>query len=142
MASADGADDADRQASAMASDHLAAAAGTPLERRHAMNAAIARTAFQRKAVTRLGERDVIDLATTFFRERGYRVGRTGRPGQMFVMGGAEGELPRVTGEVNVQTNVGRAKSTFVRLDAAGERLGPAMAEFYALLRAQRAATRD
>ena len=107
-----------------------------------MNAAIARTAFQRKAVTRLGERDVIDLATAFFRERGYRVGRTGRPGQMFVMGGAEGELPRVTGEVNVQTNVGRAQSTFVRLDAAGERLGPAMAEFYAHLRAQRAASRE
>ncbi len=105
--------------------------------RAALNAEIARTAFQRKAVSRLPVSEIHDLATAFFRERGYRVGKTGRPGQLFVMGPAEGALPRVTGEVNVQANVGRGKTQLIRLDAAGERLGPTMADFHAHLRAQR-----
>lgn len=105
--------------------------------RSAFNAEIERTAFQRKAVSRLPVAEVLDLAATFFRDRGYRVGRTGRPGQLFVMGSAEGSLPRVTGEVNAQADVGKARTTLLRLDAAGERLGPAMADFHALLRAQR-----
>jgi hypothetical protein len=105
--------------------------------RSVFNAEIERTAFQRKAVSRLPVAQVLDLAATFFRDRGYRVGRTGRPGQLFVMGPAEGALPRVTGEVNAQADVGKARTTLIRLDAAGERLGPAMADFHALLRAQR-----
>lgn len=109
----------------------------PASARATFNAEIERTAFQRKAVSRLPVAEVLDLATTFFRDRGYRVGRTGRPGQLFVMGPAEGSLPRVTGEVNAQADVGKARTTLLRLDAAGERLGPAMADFHALLRSQR-----
>jgi hypothetical protein len=51
------------------------------------------------------------------------------------MGGAEGILPRVTGEIAARPNVGKAGTTLVTLDAAGERLGPAMAEFQKALRA-------
>lgn len=141
MTAIEGSGDPERSEAADAADSDVSG-GTAMERRQAMNVAIARTAFQRKAVSRLSEREVLEQASTFFRERGYRVGRTGRPGQMFVMGGAEGDLPRVTGEINIQTNVGRAHSTFVRLDAAGDRLGPAMSDFYTHLRAQRAAKTD
>ena len=96
-----------------------------------------RTAFQKKAVSRLPPAAVLDLAIAFFAERGYRAGRTGRPNQVFVMGKAEGMLPRVTGEVFARADVGRPGVTLVTLDAAGERLGPAMAEFARHLRAQR-----
>ena len=96
-----------------------------------------RTAFQKKAVSRLPPAEVLDLAIAFFAERGYRAGRTGRPNQVFVMGRAEGALPRVTGEVFARADVGRPGVTLVTLDAAGERLGPAMAEFARQLRAQR-----
>ncbi len=94
-----------------------------------------RTAFQKKAVSRLSAADVLDLAITFFAERGYRAGRTGRPNQVFVMGKGEGKLPRVTGEIFARADVGRPGVTLVTLDAAGERLGPAMSEFYQHLRA-------
>ena len=94
-----------------------------------------RTAFQKKAVSRLGPREVLDLAVAFFSERGYKAGRTGRPNQVFVMGKAEGILPRVTGEIFARSDVGRPGVTLVTLDAAGERLGPTMAEFYRHLRA-------
>ena len=94
-----------------------------------------RTAFQKKAVSRMPPGDVLDLAVAFFAERGYRAGRTGRPNQVFVMGKAEGILPRVTGEISARADVGRPGVTLVTLDAAGEWLGPAMKEFYAHLRA-------
>jgi hypothetical protein len=94
-----------------------------------------RTAFQKKAVSRMPPAEVLDLAVAFFAERGYRAGRTGRPNQVFVMGKAEGMLPRVTGEISARADVGRPGVTLVTLDAAGEKLGPAMAEFYAHLRA-------
>jgi hypothetical protein len=94
-----------------------------------------RTAFQKKAVSRLGAAEVLDLAIAFFQERGYRAGRTGRPNQVFVMGKAEGALPRVTGEISARADVGRPGVTLVTLDAAGERLGPLMEEFYRHLRA-------
>lgn len=96
-----------------------------------------RTAFQKKAVSRLPATQVLDLAVTFFSERGYRAGRTGRPNQVFIMGKAEGGLPRVTGEVQARADVGRPGVTLVTLDAAGERLGPAMAEFHQHLRSLR-----
>jgi hypothetical protein len=94
-----------------------------------------RTAFQKKAVSRLGAAAVLDLAIAFFTERGYKAGRTGRPNQVFVMGKAEGRLPRVTAEISARADVGRPGVTLVTLDAAGERLGPTMAEFYQELRA-------
>ena len=94
-----------------------------------------RTAFQKKAVSRLRPAEVLDLAIAFFAERGYRAGRTGRPNQVFVMGKGEGILPRVTGEISARSDVGKPGVTLVTLDAAGERLGPLMAEFYQHLRA-------
>src|ERR687897_2701084 len=94
-----------------------------------------RTAFQRKAVSRLPAAEVLDLAIAFFSDQGYRAARTGRPNQVFIMGGREGGLPRVTGEITARADVGRPGVTLVTLDAAGERLGPAMAEFYQHLRA-------
>ncbi|MGC4105914.1 MAG: hypothetical protein QM753_06090 [Thermomicrobiales bacterium] len=107
--------------------------------RDAFNAEMQRTAYQRKAVSRLPAKEVLDLAITFFTERGYRAARTGRPNQVFVMGKAEGILPRVTGEVAARADVGKPGVTLVTLDAAGERLGPTMKEFYAELRARRTA---
>ena len=94
-----------------------------------------RTAFQKKSVSRMPPGEVLDLAVAFFAERGYRAGRTGRPNQVFVMGKAEGGLPRVTGEISARADVGRPGVTLVTLDAAGERLGPAMKAFYAHVRA-------
>jgi hypothetical protein len=94
-----------------------------------------RTAFQKKAVSRLLAKEVLDLAIAYFAARGYRAGRTGRPNQVFIMGQAEGILPRVTGEVSARADVGKPGTTLVTLDAAGERLGPLMAEFYRELRA-------
>jgi hypothetical protein len=93
-----------------------------------------RTAFQKKAVSRMRPGEVLDLAVAYFSERGYRAGRTGRPNQVFVMGKAEGILPRVTGEISARADVGRPGVTLVTLDAAGERLGPLMSEFYRHLR--------
>ena len=94
-----------------------------------------RTAFQKKAVSRLSAAEVLALAIAFFNERGYRAGHTGRPNQVFVMGAREGLLPRVTGEISARGDVGRPGVTLVTLDAAGERLGPLMGEFYQHLRA-------
>lgn len=105
------------------------------------DAELARTAFQRKAVSRLSPEDVLSLAVSFFTERGYRAGRTGRANQVFVMGKAEGILPRVTGEIDARADVGKPGSTLVTLNAAGERLGPAMADFHRELRARRTTDR-
>jgi hypothetical protein len=98
------------------------------------NEELRRTAYQKKAVSKLAASTVLDLAISFFKERGYRAGRTGRPNQVFIMGGAEGGLPRVTGEVTARPDVGKAGTTLVTMDAAGERLGPAMREFHLALR--------
>lgn len=96
-----------------------------------------RTAYQKKAVSRLSAPDTLALAVAFFKERGYRAGLTGRPNQMFVMGGAEGLLPRVTGEIKVQADVGKGHVTMVTMDATGEKLGATMAEFHRYLRTAR-----
>ena len=101
------------------------------------NDELKRTAYQKKAVSRMAAAEVLDLAIVFFKEQGYRAARTGRRNQVFVMGGAEGALPRVTGEIAARADVGRPGVTLVTLDAAGERLGPAMAAFHADLRARR-----
>jgi hypothetical protein len=97
-----------------------------------------RTAYQKKAVSRLSAGETLDYAIAFFTERGYRSGRTGRPNQAFVMGGKEGHLPRVTGEIKVQADVGKGHVTMVTMDAAGERLSAVMEEFHQSLRAKRA----
>ena len=102
----------------------------------AYDAELQRTAFQKKAVMKLTPEQTLELAIAFFKEHGYRAAKTGRPGQVFVMGGREGALPRVTGEVSVRANVGKPGTTLVTLDAAGERLGPLMQEFLVSLRAE------
>jgi hypothetical protein len=104
-----------------------------------LNAALKATAYQKKAVSRLSADGVLDLAITFFRERGYRADRTGRPNQVYVMGGREGPLPRVTGEIFARADAGKPGTTLVTMNAAGEKLGPAMAEFHKELRARRKA---
>lgn len=98
------------------------------------NEELHRTAFQKKAVTRISPNAVLDMAVAFFKEHGYRAARTGRPNQIFVMGGREGALPRVTGEVAARADVGKPGTTLVTLDAAGERLGPTMQAFLTHLR--------
>lgn len=115
---------------------------SPASDRDAFNAELRRTAFQRKAVSHLPAKDVLDLAIAYFTERGYRAARTGRPNQVFVMGRGEGILPRVTGEIAARADVGRPGVTLVTLDAAGERLGPTMKEFSSELRALRARQRE
>lgn len=103
------------------------------------NEELRRTAFQRKAVSRLAPDAVLEQAKAFFERRGYRTGRTGRAGQLYVMGGREGALPRVTGDVSARADVGKPGTTLVSVNAAGEKLGPAMADFLKELRAARAA---
>jgi hypothetical protein len=100
----------------------------------ALNDEMKRTAFQKKAVSKLPPAAVLDFAITFFVERGYRAGKTGRPGQVFVFGKAEGVIPRVTGEVAARADVGKPGTTLVTVDGFGECLGPAMAAFVAELR--------
>jgi hypothetical protein len=108
--------------------------------RNDMEQEMVRTAFQRKAVSRLPAAEVLDLAISFFRERGYRAGRTGRPNQVFVMGGREGALPRVTGEIAARADVGRPGVTLVTMDGFGPSLGPTMQSFYQELRNRRKST--
>jgi hypothetical protein len=99
-----------------------------------ITAEMARTTFQRKAVARAPANEVIDAAVAFFSERGYRSGRTGRPNQVYVMGGREGVLPRVTAEILVQPNVGKGKVTMVTISGFGEQLSGHLAEFATSLR--------
>ncbi len=93
-----------------------------------------RTAYQKKAVSRMSASETLDYAIAFFSERGYRSGRTGRPNQAFVMGGKEGLLPRVNGEIKVQADVGKGKVTMVTIDGTGENLAKVMEEFRTSLR--------
>jgi hypothetical protein len=101
-----------------------------------INAELKRTAFQKKAVVKLTTAEVLELAKGYFPERGYRANLTGRPGYLLVMGPSEGILPRVTGEIAARQNVGKAGTTLVTVDAAGERLGLEMKAFLAWLRAE------
>lgn len=107
---------------------------------HALDEEIQRTAFQRKLVSRLLPDEILSLALAFFGERGYRVGRTGRGNQVYVIGKAEGTLPRVTGEIAARADVGKPGTTLVTLNAAGERLGPTMRQFADDLRRRRTTT--
>ena len=94
-----------------------------------ITAEMSRTAFQRKAVARVPAAEVMDDAVAFFTERGYKSGRTGRPNQVYVMGGREGVLPRVTAEILVQQNVGKGKVTMVTISGFGEQLSEHLAAY-------------
>lgn len=114
----------------------------PAPDRLALEQAMKSTAYQKKAVSRLPAADVLDLAIAWFRDRGYRSDRTGRPNQIFIMGAREGVLPRVTGEVQARADVGRPGVTLVTMDCFGERLSATMAEFHQHLRSLRTAARQ
>jgi hypothetical protein len=96
--------------------------------------AMARTTFQRKAVSREPAAVVLDDAIAFFAQRGYRAGRTGRPNQVYVIGGREGALPRVTAEILVQPNVGKAKTTLISISGFGEQLSGHLRDYAAHVR--------
>lgn len=100
-----------------------------------------RTAFHRKAVSRAPMAEVFDFARVWFQDRGYRVLPSGRPNQLFVMGGPEGNLPRVNGDVLAVSNVGKGKVTMLTFNAVGEKLSVEMAAFVEELRARAKAAR-
>lgn len=102
-----------------------------------VRAEMRRTVYQKKAVSRLSGKATLDYAIDYFKSAGYRAGLTGRPGQMFIMGGKEGLLPRVTGEIKIQTDVGKGNVTMVTMDSTGEKLHGVMKEFHASLRTLR-----
>ncbi|MCX7624245.1 MAG: hypothetical protein RMK01_08390 [Thermomicrobium sp.] len=110
--------------------------------RRTLTAEMERTAFQRRVVTRASADEVLERAIAFFRARGYRAGRTGRPNQVFVMGKREGSLPRVTAEILVQPNVGRRGATLVTISGFGPQLREHLAAFAQDLRRERQATDD
>lgn len=102
----------------------------------AINAEMQRTAFQKKAVVKLTPTESLAFATAFLTERGYRAGAAARPNQAFVLGKAEGILPRVTGEIAARANVGKPGTTLVTIDGFGEQLGVVLKEMLAALRAE------
>lgn len=102
--------------------------------REAIQEEMRRTVYQKKAVSRLSGDDTLEYAIQYFKDAGYRAGLTGRPGQVFIMGGKEGLLPRVTGEIKAQPNVGKGKVTMVTMDSTGEKLKDVMQEFHQSLR--------
>jgi hypothetical protein len=107
------------------------------ERRAALNAEMERTAFLKKAVSRKSDNETLEDAIAFFKARGYRAGRTGRPRQMYIMGGRDGILPRVTAEIMAQPNVGKAKATMLTISGFGEELGKHLQDYVDHLRTQR-----
>ena len=112
------------------------------DQRSRMTAEMARTAFQRKAVSHRTPKEALDDAIAFFQARGYRAGRTGRPNQIFVMGGREGILPRVNAEILAQGDVGRAKTTMLTISGFGERLQTVLQEYVDALRDERRRARS
>jgi hypothetical protein len=107
------------------------------ERRREMTAEMERTAFQRKAVSRRPAQETLDEAIEFFKARGYKSGRSARPNQIYIMGGREGKIPRVNGDIRAQENVGKGKVTMLTLNGFGENLSQAMADYVDHLRKQR-----
>lgn len=110
---------------------------SPAELRSAITAEMTRTAFQKKAVSRTPINETLDDAVAFFKEHGYRSGRTGRPNQIFVMGGREGILPRVNAEILAQGNVGKAKVTMLTISGFGPKLGEVLQDYTVHLREKR-----
>lgn len=99
-----------------------------------IRAEMRRTVYQKKAVSKMSPKETLDYAVSFFKDAGYRAGLTGRPNQMFIMGGREGILPRVTGEIKLQIDVGKGKVTMVTMDSTGEKLHEVMKMFHTSLR--------
>lgn len=104
--------------------------------RELFDAEMARTAFKKKAVSRAPMQEVFAFAKEWFTARGYRVLPSGRPNQIYIMGGAEGALPRVNGDILAIEGVGKRKVTMLTFDSVGEDLSARMAEFVTELRAQ------
>lgn len=104
--------------------------------REDIEAELERTAFQRKAVSYLDLQGTADQAIDFFKERGYRSGRTGRPNQVFVRGRREGLLPAVHAELLIQTNVGQGNVTMVTISGAGEKLSETLQDYVDMLRSE------
>lgn len=109
--------------------------------RAGFNAEMERTAFHKKAVSRASSTEVFAFAKDWFQARGYRVLPSGRPNQVFIMGGAEGALPRVNGDILAVTNVGKGKVTMLTFNSVGENLSREMSAFVDELRAQAKAAR-
>lgn len=107
-----------------------------------LEAEMQRTSFQRKAVSYSDLPETAEHAIEFFKSRGYRAGRTGRPNQVFVRGGREGVLPVVHAELLIQTNVGKGKVTMVTISGAGERLSAILQEYVDELRDEGRRTRQ
>ncbi|MEX2425521.1 MAG: hypothetical protein WD401_02045 [Thermomicrobiaceae bacterium] len=107
------------------------------ERRRQMTTEMERTAFQKKAVSRQPARETLADAVEFFKERGYKSGFSARPNQIYVMGGREGIIPRVNGDIRAQENVGKGKVTMLTLNGFGETLSETMGEYVEQLRKQR-----
>ena len=101
-----------------------------------INAEMARTAFQKKAVVKLSPAESLAFARQYLTGRGYKAMPAARPNQLAVMGKAEGILPRVTGEIAARANVGKAGTTLVTIDGFGEQLGSVLKEMLAALRAE------
>jgi hypothetical protein len=114
----------------------------PAAARAAMNAEMERTRFQRKAVATGSMQEVMDDAIAYFKERGYRSGKTGRPNQIFVMGRREGAIPRVNAEILIQVNVGKGKATMVTISGFGEELSKHLEAYTQHLREQARAARQ
>ncbi|HVX29001.1 MAG TPA: hypothetical protein VHA53_00870 [Nitrolancea sp.] len=110
---------------------------SPSELRAAITAEMTRTAFQKKAVSRAPINETLDDAIAFFKEHGYRSGRTGRPNQIYVMGGREGILPRVNAEILAQGNVGKAKVTMLTISGFGPQLSEVLRAYTVHLREKR-----
>ncbi|MDI3339958.1 MAG: hypothetical protein QJR03_05430 [Sphaerobacter sp.] len=110
--------------------------------RATVTAEMTRTAFLRKVVSHLPPDAALEDAIAFFRARGYRAGRTGRPNQIYVMGGREGILPRVTAEILAQGNVGKAKTTLLTISGFGEQLRTHLQAYAEHVREQRQAARQ
>jgi hypothetical protein len=107
------------------------------ERRKQMTAEMERTAFQRKAVSKQPAHETLADAVEFFKGRGYRSGFSARPNQIYIMGGKEGMIPRVNGDIRAQENVGKGKVTMLTLNGFGENLSAIMGEYVEHLRKQR-----
>jgi hypothetical protein len=107
---------------------------SPAEMRAAVTTEMTRTAFQKKAVSRAPINETLDDAIAFFKAAGYRSGRTGRPNQIYVMGGREGILPRVNAEILAQGNVGKAKVTMLTISGFGPQLSEALRAYTVHLR--------
>ena len=101
-----------------------------------INAEMARTVVQKKAVLKIPPGDALAFAAEFLKARGYKSGPAARPNHIFVLGKAEGAIPRVTGEIAARANVGKTGTTLLTVDGFGEQLGPTLTELIKELRAE------